>query len=114
MITQLLNTVNEISTVNITQSAKSRLNFTCENEAKANNILDMKINQSERKRSIDLTSNGSTVTKSKALKISIIEQLKNVKRQKQEEFYQFKSKDPIDNKYEGTAFKTKTSRPLSK
>ena len=61
MITQLLNTVNEISAVNITRSAKPRPNFNCENEAKANNILDMKINQSERKTSIDLTSNSSTV-----------------------------------------------------
>ena len=53
--------------------------------------------QSERKRSIDLTSNDSTVTNSEALKISLSEQLKNVKRQKKEEFYQFKSKQPIDN-----------------
>ena len=42
MITQLLNTVKEISTVNITQSAKPRPVFTYENETKANNILDMK------------------------------------------------------------------------
>ena len=41
MITQLLNTVKEISTVNITQSAKPRPIFTCENETKANNISDM-------------------------------------------------------------------------
>ena len=54
-------------------------------------------NQSERKRSIDLTSNNSTVTNSEALKVSLSEQLKNVKRQKQEEFYQFKSKQAIDN-----------------
>ena len=54
-------------------------------------------NQSERKRSIDLTSNDSTVTNSEALKISLSEQLKNDKRQKQEEFYQFKSKRPTDN-----------------
>ena len=52
-------------------------------------------NQSERKRSIDLTSNNSTVTNSEALKVSLSEQLKNVKRQKQEEFYQFKSKQAI-------------------
>ena len=32
MTTQLLNTVKEISTVNITQSAKPRPIFTCENE----------------------------------------------------------------------------------
>ena len=50
MITQLLNTVKEISTVNITQSAKPRPIFTCENETKANNISDMKANQSERER----------------------------------------------------------------
>ena len=54
-------------------------------------------NQSERKRSIDLTSNNSTVTNSEALKVSLSEQLKNVKRQKQEEFYKFKSKQAIDN-----------------
>ena len=52
----------------------------------------MKANQSERKRSIDLTSYGNTVTNSEALKISLSEQLKNVKRQKQEEFCQFKAK----------------------
>ena len=96
MITQLLNTVKEISTVNVTQSAKPRPIFNCENENKANNISYMITNQSKKKRSIDLTSNGSTVTNSKALKISLSEQLKNVKRQKQEEFYQFKSKQPID------------------
>ena len=54
-------------------------------------------NQSERKRSIDLTSNNSGITNNEALKISLSEQLKNVKRRKQEEFYQFKSKQPIDN-----------------
>ena len=69
MITQLLNTVKEIFTVNITQSAKPRPLFTCENETKANNISDMKFNQSERKRSIDVTSNDNTVTNSQALKI---------------------------------------------
>ena len=51
MITQLLNTVKEISTVNITQSAKPRPIFTCENETKANNISDMITNQSEREAS---------------------------------------------------------------
>ena len=76
MITQLLNTVNEISTVSITQSAKPRPIFNCENENKANNISDMITNQSKKKRSIDLTSNGSTVTNSKALKLSLSEQLK--------------------------------------
>ena len=50
MIRQLLTTVKEITTVNITQS------FTCENETKANNISDMITNQGERKKSIDLTS----------------------------------------------------------
>ena len=34
--------------------------------------------QSERKRSIDLTSNDSTVTNSEALEISLSQQLKNV------------------------------------
>ena len=84
MTTQLLNTVKEISTVNITQSAKPRPIFTCENETKANNILDMKTNQSERGRSINVTPNENIVTNSQALKIS--EQLKNGKRQKKEEF----------------------------
>ena len=46
----------------------------------------MKTNQSERKRSIDLASNDNTVTNSEALKILLSEQLKNVKRRKQEEF----------------------------
>ena len=49
----------------------------------------MKTNQSERKRSIDLTSNDNTVTNSEVLKILLSEQLENVKRRKQEEFYQF-------------------------
>ena len=89
MITQLLNTVT------VTQSAKPRPIFTCEN--KANNITDMKTNQSERERSIDVTSNDNIVTNSQALKISLSEQLKNVKHQKKEEFYQLKSKQPIDN-----------------
>ena len=107
MTTQLLNTVKEISTVNITQSAKPRLIFTCENETKANNISDMKTNQSERKRSIDVSSNDNTVTNSEALKISLSEQLKNVKRQKKEEFYQFKSKRPIDNNMNESLLKLK-------
>ena len=75
MITQLLNTVKEISTVTITQIANPRLLFTCENETKASNISDMITNQSERKRSIDLTSNNSTVTNSEVLKVSLSEQL---------------------------------------
>ena len=49
-----------------------------------------------KERSIDGTSNYNIVTNSQALKISS-EQLKNVKRQKKEEFYQFKSKQPLDN-----------------
>ena len=53
---------------NITQSAKPRPIFNCENETKANNISDMITNQSERKRRIDLPSNDSTITNSKALK----------------------------------------------
>ena len=51
MILQLLNSVKKISTVNITQSAKPRPIFTCENETKANNISDMITNQSEREAS---------------------------------------------------------------
>ena len=57
----------------------------------------MKTNQSERKRSIDVTSNDNTVTNREALKISLSKQLKNAKLQKQEESYQFKSKQLIDN-----------------
>ena len=97
MITHLLNTVREISSVNLTHSAKPRPIFNSENEIKTNNISDMKPNQSERKKSIELTSKDYTGTNSKALKISLSEQLKNVKRQKQEEFYRFKSKQPIEN-----------------
>ena len=48
MILQLLNSVKEISTVNITQSAKPRPIFTCENETKANNILDMIMREKHR------------------------------------------------------------------
>ena len=83
--------MKEISTVGITQSTNPRPIFTCENESKASNISDIITNQSERKRSIDLTSNNSTVTNSEALKVSLSEQLKSIKRQKSEEFYQFKS-----------------------
>ena len=107
MITELLNTVKEISTVNITQSAKPRPISTCENETKANNISDIKINQSERERSINVTPNDNIVTNSQALKISLSEQLKNVKRQKKEEFYQFKSKQPIDNNMKESSSKLK-------
>ena len=96
MTTQLLNIVKEISIVSITQSAKPRPISTCENKTKGN-ISGMKTNQSERKRSIFLTSNDNAVTNSEALKISLSEQLKNVGCQKQEEFYQFKSKEHIDN-----------------
>ena len=97
MIPQLLNTVKEVSTVNITQSAKPRPIFTCENETKANNISDMKTNQIKRERNIIVTPNDNIVTNSQALKISLSEKQKNVKHQKKEEFYQFKSKQPIDN-----------------
>ena len=55
MFTQLLNTVKEISTVNITQSAKPRPIFTSENENKADNISDIKTNQSEREREASMT-----------------------------------------------------------
>ena len=61
MITKLLNTVKEISTVNITQSANPRPVFTCENETKANNISDMKTYQSERERVTDATPNDNIV-----------------------------------------------------
>ena len=94
---QLFNTVKEISTVNLTQSAKPRPISTCENETKANDISDIKTNQSERNRSIDVIFSDNTVTNSQALKISLPENLKNVKLQKQEDFDQFKSKQPIDN-----------------
>ena len=71
MITQLLHTVKKISTVNITRNAKHRPVFICENETKANNISNMKTNQSERKRSFDVTSNDNTVTNRQALQISL-------------------------------------------
>ena len=67
MITQLLNAVKEISAVNITQSVKPRPIFTCESKTKANDISDMKTNQSERERSIDVTSNDNIVVNSEAL-----------------------------------------------
>ena len=76
-----------MSTVNITQSVKPRPSFTCKNETKANNISDMKANQSERERSIDVTPTDNIVTNNQALKISLTEQLKNVKCQKKKEFY---------------------------
>ena len=69
MITQLLIPWKEISTVNITQTVKPRPIFTSGNETKANNVLDMKANQSERERSIGVTSNENIVTNSQALKI---------------------------------------------
>ena len=68
--------MKEISTVNMTQSAKPRTIFTCKNETKANNIPDMITKQSEKKGSISLTFNDSTETNSEALKISLSEQLK--------------------------------------
>ena len=107
MITQLLNTVKEISTVNITQITEPRPIFTCENETKANNISDIKTNQSERERSINVTPNDNIVTNSQALKISLSKQLKNFKRQKKEEFYQFKSKQSIDNNMNESSSKLK-------
>ena len=57
---------------------------------------EKKWNQSGKKRSMDVTFNDNTVTSSQALKISLFNQLKDVKRQKQEEFYRFNSKQPID------------------
>ena len=90
MIAQLLNTLKEIFTVNIAQSAKPGSVFTCESETKANNISGMKTNQSGRKRSIDVISNGNIVTNNQALKLSLSEQMKNVKCQKKEDFDQFK------------------------
>ena len=107
MITQLLNTVKEISTVNITQSSKPRPIFTCENETNANNITDMKTNQSEKERSINVPPNDNVVTNSQTLKISLSVQLKYVKRQKKEEFYQLKSKQPIDNNMNESSSKLK-------
>ena len=77
MITQLLNTVKEISIVNITQSTNPTPIFTCENETKASNISDIITKQSEKMRSINLTFNESTETNSEALKISLSKQLKN-------------------------------------
>ena len=76
----------------MTHGAKPRPIFTCENETKANNISDIKTNQSERERSIDVTPSDNIVTN-----MSLSEQLKNFKRQKKEQFYQFKLKQPIDN-----------------
>ena len=99
--------MKEISTVNITQSAKPGPVFTCENETKANNITDMKINQSEIGRSINVTPNDNIVANSQALEIFLSEQLKNVKCQKKEEFYQFKSKQPIDNNMNESSSKLK-------
>ena len=64
MIPQLLNTVKEISTVNIAQSVKSRPILTCKNETKTNNISDMKTDRSGWERSIDVTSNENIVTNS--------------------------------------------------
>ena len=69
MITQLLIPRKEISTVNITQTVKPRPIFTSGNETKANNVLNMKTNQSERERSTGVTSNDNIVTNSQALKI---------------------------------------------
>ena len=96
MITQLLNTVNKISTVNITQNVKPGPIGTCENETNAKNILDMKTNHSERERNIEVIFNDKVVTNSQAPEISLSKQLKSVERQKKEEFYQFKPKQPID------------------
>ena len=56
----------------------------------------MKTNQIEKKRSIDVTCSDNTATNSQALKTLLSEQLKNVKRQKEEVFYQFKSKQAIN------------------
>ena len=73
MITRLLNTMKEMSTVNITQTDKPRPIFNSENETKASNISDKKSNQSERERSINVTSNDNIVTNSPALKIALPE-----------------------------------------
>ena len=108
IITKLLNTVKEIPTVNITQSAKPRPIFTCENETKAN-ISDMKANQSERERITNATPNDNIVMNSQALKISLSKQLKNVQCHKKDEFYQFKSKQTIDNNMNESISKLKLS-----
>ena len=47
-------------------------------------------------RSIDVTSNCNIVTNSPAVEI-LSKQLLSIKRQKKEQFYQFRSKQPIDN-----------------
>ena len=60
-----------------------------------------------KERSINVTANDNIVTNSQALKISLSEQLKNAKRQKKEEFYQFKSKQPIDNNMNESSSKLK-------
>ena len=49
MITQLLNTVKEIFTVNMAQSVKPLPISIYENEANTSNTSDMKTNQSKRK-----------------------------------------------------------------
>ena len=67
----------------------------------------MKTNQSEKERSINVTPNNNIITNSQVLKISLFKQLKNVKRQKKEEFYQFKSKQPIDNNMNESSSKLK-------
>ena len=67
----------------------------------------MKTNQSERERITDATPSENLVTNSQALKMSLSEQLKNVKRQKKEEFYQFKSKQPLDNNMNESSSKLK-------
>ena len=67
MITKLLNTVKEIFTVNITQSAKRRPTFTFENETKGNNTSNMKTSQSQRETITDVTPNDNIVTNSQAL-----------------------------------------------
>ena len=56
----------------------------------------MKTNHSERERNIDVIFNDKVVTNSQAPEISLSKQLKSVERQKKEEFYQFKPKQPID------------------
>ena len=50
-------------------NTKPRPIFTSGNETKTNNVLNMKTNQSERERSIGVTSNDNIVTNNQALKI---------------------------------------------
>lgn len=65
MIAQLLSTMKEIPTVNITQNVKHMPVFTCENETIGNNISGIKSTQSKKGKSVDVIfSNGNIETNS--------------------------------------------------